>query len=134
MTLKSGILSGALAGIIWGWASMLANSFTGVTVFEGSFAHNIVSFTFAGGVFGIVAGGLLSVIGSFLPFKGVWQKAIAISAGLWLVLRLAGEMLSKMEPDRFHLVTPESIQGLLLAVLLGIILAAVSTKDFKEAV
>lgn len=133
MTIKNGILSGALAGVVWGWVSMAVNSVTGVTSFEGSFAHNIMSFTFAGGVFGIVAGGVLSVVAGVLPFRGIFLKAVIVSSALWLILRFAGSMLSQMHPHRFNIIAPEMIQGLVLAIILGVFLGLISSKGLRQA-
>lgn len=132
-SLKESLLAGAAAGILWGWLCYLANYLSGVFPFEGSFAHNIVSFTFGGAVFGIVTGGLLAVIGGFLPFKGIVLKAAFVSAALWLLLRVAGDLLSVMEPHRYHVVTPETVQGLLLALALGGILGLIMRRGQARA-
>lgn len=119
---KHGITAGVIAGIIWGWVAMAANSVTGISPFEASFAHNLVSFTFGGAVFGVVAGGLMAVAGHILPFKRTIPKAVLVCASLWILLRLGGSMLSSMDPHRYHVFAPEIMQGFVLALVLGTLL------------
>ncbi len=130
--LKESLFAGAIAGALWGWLCYLANYLSNVFPFEGSFAHNIMAFTFGGVVFGVVTSGILFVAGRFLPF-GLIYKAIFVSASVWVVLRLGGDMLSMMEPDRYHLVTPESMQGFLLALALGAILGTLLKRGQARA-
>lgn len=117
--IKGGILSGVVAGIIWGWFTMAVNAVTGVFAFEGTLTHNIVTFAAAGAVFGIVTGVVLAVGGRFIPVRSMVAKGVVISTALWLVLRIGGVALSAMEPHRYHLLTTEFFQGILLAVVLG---------------
>jgi len=119
---KQGILAGVTAGIIWGWVAMAANSITGIFPLEASFAHNLVSFTFGGAIFGVVAGGLMVAAGPVLPFKRTIPKAVLICASLWIVLRLGGAMLSVMDAHRYHVLAPETLQGFALALILGTLL------------
>ena len=119
---KQGILAGVTAGIIWGWGAMAANSVTGIFPFESTFAHNLVSFTFGGAIFGVVAGGLMVVAGPVLPFKRTIPKAVLICASLWIILRLGGAMLSVMDSHRYHVLAPEMLQGFALALILGTLL------------
>lgn len=119
---KQAILAGVTAGIIWGWVSMAANSFTGIFPFESSFAHNLVSFTFGGAIFGIVAGGLLVVAAPILPFKRTMPKAVLVCGSLWVILRLGGALLSVMDAHRYHVLAPEMLQGFALALVLGTLL------------
>lgn len=128
-SLKSSIKAGAIAGVLWGWLCYLANFLSGVFPFEGSFAQNFITFSFGGAVFGVVTGGLLAVVGRFLPFRKTVFRAVFISAALWVVLRLAGDFLSMMEPERYHLVKPETVQGFFLALALGAILGLLLKKD-----
>lgn len=132
-TLKDSLLAGAIAGVLWGWLCYLANYMSGIFPFEGSFTQNLLSFTFGGVVFGIVTGGILAVAGRFLPFRQMLYKAVFVSASVWIVLRLAGDMLSMMEPERYHLVTPETMQGFLLALALGAILGVLLKKGGARA-
>ncbi|WKZ33418.1 MAG: hypothetical protein QY316_03150 [Thermodesulfobacteriota bacterium] len=128
-SLKSSIKAGAIAGVLWGWLCYLANFLSGVFPFEGSFAQNFITFSFGGAVFGVVTGGLLAVVGRFLPFRKTVFRAVFISAALWVVLRLAGDFLSMMEPERYHLVKPETVQGFFLALALGAILGLLLKKN-----
>jgi hypothetical protein len=125
---KDTIVTGVGAGILWGWVAMAVNSVTGIFPFEASFAHNIVSFTFGGAVFGVVAGALMNAVGRVMPFRRVLPRAILISAVLWVVLWIGGSMLSVMEPHRYHLLMPQTLQGLVLALILGTVLGAVWKK------
>lgn len=131
--LKDGVMTGLLAGIFWGWVSMALNSLTGVVPFEGSFTHNLVSFTVGGAVFGVVTAGFLATAGRFLPFKPVFAKAAFASAVLWIILRIGGDLLSHMEPERYHLITPETVQGFALSIVLGFILALFWKKEGRAA-
>ncbi|MBI5888912.1 MAG: hypothetical protein HZB82_09435 [Deltaproteobacteria bacterium] len=119
--IKKFVLSIA-GGVIWGWMAMFVNSVSGAFMFEGSFPHNLVTFAVAGAVFGAVAGGLLCAVEARLPFKSLALKAVMVTTAVWVVLRLGGAMLSKMEPARYNIVTPQTVQGFFLAVILGIIL------------
>lgn len=111
-----------IGGVIWGWLAMAVNSVSKVFLFEGGLTHNLASFAAAGAVFGAVACGLLCVVEARLPFKSPVLKAVMVTTGVWIVLRVGGAMLSKMEPSRYNIVTPQTLQGFFLAVTLGIIL------------
>lgn len=128
MDMRAHLKAGLVAGILWGWLSYLANALTGVFEFEGSFAHDLVSFSFGGAVFGVVTGALLAASRGLIPFKGDVAKAVFASAVLWIVLRVAGDMLSMMDPHRYHLLTAETVQGLVLALALGAILGLLLRK------
>lgn len=129
--LKDCVLKGVLAGVIWGLLATVVNSFTGILEFEGSFTHDLFTFSMAGAIFGVVVSGFISVADRFVPFKRALPKAVFVSVLIWLVLRAGGTMLSSMEPSRYHVVTPETLQGLFLAAVLGVILWAFR-KDSKE--
>ena len=120
--MKSRIYSSAAAGFIWGLAAMALNSFTSVFAFEGGLAHNLISFTIGGVLFGLVSGGALYLLDGLLPSKGYFVKALVVTTALWLLLRGTGVLLSAMEPVRYHVIGAESLQGLVLAVALGAIL------------
>ncbi len=120
--LKDRFVYSAVAGVVWGLVAMGINNMTGVFAFESTFAHNLVSFIFGGVVFSIVSGGILYFAWGVLPFKGYLPKALIVTTFLWLILRGGGVLLSHMDPHRYHVLTPESIQGLGLAVLLGLFL------------
>lgn len=122
MNIKEHLKAGVTAGVLWGWLTYLTNAVTGVFPFEGSFAQNLMSFSFGGAVFGVATGALLAVSKGIIPFKGAVARAIFASAVLWVALRFAGDVLSMMEPDRYHLLTAETVQGLSLSIALGAIL------------
>lgn len=122
MKIKEHLKAGVMAGILWGWLTYVTNAITGVFPFEGSFAQDLVSFSFGGAVFGVATGALLAVSGKIIPFRGVVARAVFASAVLWMTLRIAGDVLSMMEPHRYHLLTAETVQGLALSCALGAIL------------
>lgn len=133
MNLKEHLKSGVIAGVIWGWLAYLTNAVTGVFPFEGSFAQDIVSFSFGGAVFGVATGASLALLGGLIPFRGVVARAVFASALIWIILRLVGDMLSMMEPHRYHLLTAETVQGLALSVVLGAILGILVRKSKGQA-
>ena len=128
MNLKEHLKSGVIAGVIWGWLAYLTNAVTGVFPFEGSFAQDIVSFSFGGAVFGVATGASLSLLGGILPFRNIVARAVLASAFIWIVLRFAGDLLSMMEPHRYHILTVETVQGLALSAALGAILGLLVRK------
>ncbi len=119
---KSGMLLGIFSGIIWGWIAIAINLVSGVFPLESSLYYNIIVFSIGGAVFGLVVAGFLTISFDKLPFKKPIAKAILIAAALWLILRMFGSLLSTMEPARYHIITSQTIQGLILAVLFGCIL------------
>jgi len=119
---KKGIILGVIAGVIWGWLAMAVNAATGAFEFENRLLHNLISFAAGGAVFGIVVNGFLSLLYGWLPFRNIFFKAVFLSAILWLVLRVGGALLSSIEPDRYHLITAQTMQGFILAVMMGGIL------------
>lgn len=129
MNLKEYLKSGVIAGVVWGWLSYLTNAVTGVFPFEGSFAQDIVSFSFGGAVFGVGTGAFLALLGRFIPFRSIVARAVFASAFIWIALRLAGDMLSMMEPDRYHLLTAGTVQGLALSIVLGAIFGILVRKS-----
>lgn len=121
--LKKGICLGILSGIVWGWVSILVNYITGVFPFEESLLKEVITFSFGGAIFGMVIGGFMSLIGDRLPFKSLLPNAIFISMAVWLVLRIGGVLLSYNDPGRFHPDVAQTLQGFMLAIVLGIILS-----------
>jgi len=126
-------LKGTLAGVVWGWLAMVLNAFTGIFTFEGSFTHDLVTFSIAGAIMGFVVSGLLYATGRFLPFKKSLPKAVFVSVLVWLLLRVGGALLSAMEPSRYHVFTPETLQGLFLAAVLGALLGLFRNDDALSA-
>jgi len=119
---KKNIFLCILAGVVWGWVAMAVNNLTGVSPLEMGLAHNLITFSMAGAVFGLVAGGVLTIVEKRLPTRSVVLKAAGVSASIWLLLRSAGVVLSMLQPVRYHVSTPESVQGFALALFLGCIL------------
>lgn len=129
---KRGIMLGAIAGVIWGWIAMLVNAISGAFQFENSVVQNLVNFAAGGAVFGIVVSGFLNLLRERLPFKNIFLKTIFISTVLWVILRIGGMLLSSIEPERFHFVTAQSVQGFVLAVIMGCILGVLWKIKSKE--
>jgi len=130
---KRGIMLGAVAGIIWGWVAMAVNVVSGAFAFENSLMHNLISFAIGGAVFGIVVNGFLGLLQRLLPFKSILLNAVLLSIVFWLMLRIGGAMLSSVEPDRYHIITAQSIQGFVLAIIMGFILGTLWKVNRKEA-
>lgn len=132
MARKSNVLAvSILSGVAWGWLSMAVNRAAGVFQFEASFTHDLATFAFGGAVFGAVCGGLLSVAWDYIPFKGATAKAVFTSASLWILLRLGGAALSTMDPLRYHVITAQTLQGLVLAVVLGAVMGLMWKRESK---
>ena len=130
---RGAINTGAVAGLIWGWLCMGINQITGAFPFEGTFAHNIVTFGAAGAIFGIVAGGLVVAIGPAIPIRSVFVKSVLISTALWVTLWLGGVGLVAINPGRYNLEPGSPVSGIALAVLLGAVLGLFGRKGLKEA-
>jgi len=128
---KDAIVSGVIAGVIWGWSAMVVNSISGAFPFEHTFIYNLIIFSISGAIFGVIVAGFLTLIGRLLPFKKIMPKAILISTSFWLLLRSGGVALSIMMPDRYYPEIPQAVQGFFLSILLGVLLSLL-WKD-KEA-
>ena len=126
-----GIVSGVVAGIVWGWISMVVNSISGAFPFEHSFFFNVVIFSISGAIFGVIVSEFLVLIGERLPFKRILPKAIMVSTSFWLLLRSGGIVLSIMMPDRYHPEIPQAIQGFFLSVILGVLVSLLWDKETK---
>lgn len=122
--LKKGIMLGALAGIIWGWIALSVNAVTGAFQFENTLLHLLIIFAAGGAIFGIIVSGFLSLLKERLPFQNILLKAVVVSLGLWIILRGGGAILSSIVPDRYHPETAQTIQGFILALIMGCILGA----------
>ncbi|MDP3731973.1 MAG: hypothetical protein Q8R31_02935 [Candidatus Omnitrophota bacterium] len=116
---NNSIFLGFLTGIVWGWVAIGVNAISGAFIFENDLLHNLVTFTIGGAVFGIVVGALLSLSHDWLPFKNIFLKTVFLSVILWGVLMIGGIVLSTIEPERYHLVVPQTVQGFVLAIIMG---------------
>jgi len=134
MEWKRGIKSGVVAGIVWGWLAVAANSVSGIFPFEHSIIYNLVASSIGGMLFGIVAGGFLTVTYRWIPLKGALPKAVFLTTSLWLLLRLGGFLLSLAEPDRFHQSILETLQGLVLVAVMGCVLGFVWKRQLGRLV
>ncbi|MBI5874765.1 MAG: hypothetical protein HZB81_02795 [Deltaproteobacteria bacterium] len=130
---KRGIMLGAIAGIAWGWIAMAVNAATGAFEFENTLLHNLIAFAAGGAVFGIVVSGFLSLLKERLPFKNIFLKATLLSSVLWIMLKVGGTLLSSVEPERYHPITAQSIQGFVLAIIMGGLLGFLWKIKSKEA-
>lgn len=130
---KGGIMLGAAAGVILGWFALAVNAVSGVFVFENGFANNLISFSVGGAIFGIVVSGLLSLLKERLPFRNIFLKAVFVATVLWATLEIGAIALSSIEPDRYHFVTVQSLQGLFLAVVMGGLLGLLWRIKNKES-
>ncbi|MBE9531269.1 MAG: hypothetical protein IME98_00515 [Proteobacteria bacterium] len=130
--LKDALWMGVIAGVLWGWTALGVDYITGIFQIESSLAHNLAAFTIGGALLGVVAGGLLSLVGQFLPIKSELLKAVAVSLGLWLLLRLGGTLLSGMDHHRYHQEVSQTIQGFILAGVMGLFLGYLWKKKQKE--
>ena len=128
---KGTLIAGVAVGALWGWMAMAVNSMTGAFAFEGTLAHNLASFGVGGVVFGVTTAGFLNLLGERIPVKSVLVKAVIVSSAIWLLLRFSGAALSHMDHERFHAVTYESVQGLILAVILGVMTGLVSGRIIR---
>ncbi|MBI5192457.1 MAG: hypothetical protein HZA08_03315 [Nitrospirae bacterium] len=120
--LRRGIITGILAGGTWGWVALIVNAVSGAFPYEGGLLHNLITFTLGGAVLGVVAGAFLNLLQAWLPFKNIISSAVFISSSLWVILRVGGTFLSSACPARYHLVTAQTVQGLMLSVMLGLML------------
>jgi hypothetical protein len=132
LELKEALWMGVIAGVLWGWAALGVDYITGVFPLESSIAHNLAAFTIGGALLGVVAGGILALLGGVLPFKSELVKAVAVSLGLWLLLRLGGTLLSGMDHHRYHQEVSQSVQGFILAGVMGVFLGLLWKKKQKE--
>ena len=103
---------------------MLLNILTGVFALEETFWFNVIAFAAGGSVVGFVAGRFTALLERKLPFDGTLLKGIAVSTGLWIVLRLGGYMLSLNDPERYHADLGQTVQGFVFAVMVGAMLGS----------
>jgi len=130
---KDGLFLFLLAGALWGMVSLLVNTFTGAFTLEAGVVHDLVTFTIGGALFGLVTGGFLSVAQGLMPRWGLTSKAVAISVVIWLALNGTGLVLSIVKPVRYHFEAGQSLQGLFLAVILGLILGSLWKMGLKAS-
>jgi MFS family permease len=123
VNLTKGIIVGCLSGIVWGLMAILVNHITGVFTLEESLLREMMTFSLGGAVFGMVIGGFLALTSNRLPFKSSFLKAVSVSVAIWLILRVGGVLLSYANPERFHPDRGQAIQGFVMAIVLGLILA-----------
>ena len=103
---------------------MAINAMSGTFPFEHSVFYNLVAFSIGGAVIGIVVGGFMAVSQKWLPFKRPFLNTLLLSISLWFILRIGGFFLSLNDPVRYHPSIAETLQGFVLAVILGCILGS----------
>ncbi len=123
-----------LIGVLWGCAGILANTFTHVFSFEQSLVHHLITFISAGVLFALLVSGLFQLTGDWIPLKRPFSKAVLIAVSLWSGLYLGGVVLSQVFPYRYHLVLGQSAQGLILAILLGVMMGFLLEKSRNKVV
>lgn len=120
--LFKGLSLGTVSGVLYGLAGIVLNQVTGAFAFEMNITSLLGTFAVGGAIFGIIAGCLMSVADNlFLSGRPV-LKALTISVGFWLVLRSGAALLTTYDPYRYHSVFGQTLQGLVLSVLLGLVL------------
>ncbi|HHL40560.1 MAG TPA: hypothetical protein ENJ37_08640 [Deltaproteobacteria bacterium] len=119
--MRRGLTAGLAAGAVWGVVSFAAGAVSGIFEYESGVVHNLAAFAVAGSLFGAVTGGFLALLYDRLPAGRGIVKAVVVSTLLWLLLRIGGSLLSAIEPMRYHGVTAETMQGLVLAAVLGVL-------------
>lgn len=132
---KENIKTGAIAGALWGGLSFLITLFSrGLLGFEleGTVLQDVATFIFAGGVFGIVYLGILTVLEKRLPGDSLILKGIMVSLFIWGILLLAGIASAYLDPERYHVTISQIIHGFIMTILLGVILGAfIGKKKFS---
>lgn len=120
---EKGIGAGLFAGVLWGWIAQVTNGFTNAFHYDFSWIYNFIIFTVGGGIFGIVIGGAMVFLEEHLPFKRPLLNFVLLSTSLWLILSLGGFGLTIAYGQRYHHVPAQSMQGLLLSLLLGCLMS-----------
>ena len=127
--LGRGIISGIIAGAIWGFFVLCLSSITQLFEFDFSFFNGLISFSIAGMGLGLVSGALYAVIKKHLPFRNEIFKGGFLSTAIWLIFFVFSFILSETSPDKYHFHHEQSLQGLILSVFLGIFLGIVWRND-----
>ena len=125
---KKVLTVGMIAGVMWGWFAMLINYFSGAFPFEAGLLHNMVSFGTGGAVFGIIVSGLMNLAFMRLPFKKPLSKLMFLSVSVWFLMWFSVSSLSLVVPERYHMEIAQSLQGLLLSLMLGGLLGVLWNK------
>ncbi|MBF0274391.1 MAG: hypothetical protein HQK84_04075 [Nitrospinae bacterium] len=127
--LQRGIITGVIAGAIWGIFTLCISSITQLLEFDFSFFNGIVTFSVAGMGLGLVAGALYSVIRNYLPFQNEILKGGFLSTAIWLIFFVCSLILSGTSPERYHFHNEQSLQGLILSVFLGVFIGLLWKSD-----
>lgn len=125
MDWKENIKTGAIGGALWGGLSFFITLFSRGLLdlhLEGTIFQDVVTFIFAGGVFGIVYLGILMALEKKLPGDSLILKSIMVSLFIWGILLFAGIASAYFDPERYHVTLSQIIHGFVLTILLGGIL------------
>ncbi|VAX21662.1 hypothetical protein MNBD_NITROSPINAE01-1291 [hydrothermal vent metagenome] len=120
--LFKGFSLGTVAGVLYGLAGIVFNQVTGAFAFEMSITSLLGTFAVGGAIFGVIAGCFMSVTDNLFLKERPVSRAVIISVGFWLALRFGAASLTMHDSHRYHPVYEQSLQGLVLAVILGLIL------------
>ncbi len=117
--IEKGILLGFISGVASSWIGIALNKITGVFPFEASLPSLLLTFAVGGAIFGIAAGGFMTLTSKLFLVDRPLLKAVIISVGIWLALRVGGMALTLMNHDRYHPDVAQTAQGLALALMTG---------------
>ncbi len=132
--LFKGFSLGTVAGVLYGLAGIVLNQVTGAFPFEMNLTSLFGTFAVGGAIFGVIAGCLMSVTDNLFLAERPVSRAVIISVGFWLSLRFGAALLTMHDSHRYHPVYEQSIQGLLLSVILGLILGLLWKMKVAEEV
>jgi len=121
MEWKKGFILGVLSGVLWGWLALGWRLLAGDAPLENSLPHNLAAFSTGGALFGVVIGGFMVALRDRIC-QNPYLKAALLSLGLWGLLRIGGEVLSAMNPERYCSTMDETSLGFVLALAMGLIL------------
>ncbi|MBI3008960.1 MAG: hypothetical protein HYY56_05565 [Candidatus Omnitrophica bacterium] len=119
---KRGIISGVIAGAVWGCLAITINTASRAFIFEETLLHRLITFTAGGAIFGMVVSGVLSMTRYWMSSRNIFLEAICISVSLWGILEAGGILLHFIKPGRFHLDMAQIVQGIFLAFIMGVLL------------
>ncbi len=126
--LKRGISIGAYGGMVWGLVVLGVSAYLKFFAFDFTILHDIPIFMAGGAGMGLIVGAFMEVLGERLPFEGAVAKGIVLSVAIWLVFFIPGVFLHLIKPDRYTVEIPLHIQGLFLAMVLGMIIGGLWKK------
>lgn len=127
--LKRGISVGVYGGMVWGLVVLTVSSYLKFFAFDFTILHDIPVFITGGAMFGLIVGAFMEILGERLPFDGTVAKGVVLSVAIWLTFFIPGIFLHIVMPERYTVDIPLHIQGLFLAIILGIIIGTLWKKE-----